>query len=209
MPDLSNLANNPRLQALRDDPELADFFHDLEAEGMNGAMRCAAAAAPCASHGVRSRLTPPRPPPPAVQAHEQPSGHEQDHGRHVGVVVVVGNPQGGNVGERGTSSTQQGLGNDLPYAPATPRPREAASNAAWPAWSLPPPPERDSNSARWRAHSGERVQGRALAIHVADRRRGRGALEKAGDGIVTDMWRVCRLGARHAVEGGAGTPRDP
>lgn len=63
MPDLSNLANNPRLQALRDDPELADFFHDLEAEGMNGAMRCAAAAAPCASHGVRSRLTPPRPPP--------------------------------------------------------------------------------------------------------------------------------------------------
>lgn len=39
MPDLSNLANNPRLQALRHDPELADFFHDLEAEGMSGAMR--------------------------------------------------------------------------------------------------------------------------------------------------------------------------
>lgn len=39
MPDMSGLMNSPELMAARSDPDLQDFFRDVDAEGPSAAMR--------------------------------------------------------------------------------------------------------------------------------------------------------------------------
>lgn len=39
MPDLSGLMNSPELAAARTDPDLQDFFRDVDSEGPSAAMR--------------------------------------------------------------------------------------------------------------------------------------------------------------------------
>jgi hypothetical protein len=39
MPDPSQLMNSPEMMAARSDPELQDFFRDMDAEGPSAAMR--------------------------------------------------------------------------------------------------------------------------------------------------------------------------
>lgn len=39
MPDVSGLMNSPEMMAARSDPELQDFFRDMDSEGPSAAMR--------------------------------------------------------------------------------------------------------------------------------------------------------------------------
>lgn len=39
MPDMSRLMNSPELAAARSDPDLQDFFRDVDSEGPSAAMR--------------------------------------------------------------------------------------------------------------------------------------------------------------------------